>query len=169
VSPDSGPSPYRGDPLNSEALRAEIARLRAGEAETPAEEGVNPTPAQWIRKWNDSTAEQRLKWAALILDHAEQVARCFQLDHEGRLADVDTLMSALRRPGLYLSGDEDGGIGLHCHDHHDGGRPLAYYSHVGYHSLYADDPHVACVTTIPSLWAEVVKHLTASHSAEVAS
>jgi hypothetical protein len=76
---------------------------------------------------------------------------------------TDSLIAALLHPSLFLDGDEDGGTGLHCRDHNDGGKPVAHYSTVGYHSLYADDPHVACVTTLPSLWAEAVKHLDAHH------
>ncbi|MER6575813.1 hypothetical protein [Nonomuraea sp. NPDC001023] len=147
----------------SDDLRAEIARLRAGEADTPAEEGTTPTPAQWIRMWNDGTAEQRLKWASIVLANSEQAARCFQMDHEGRLADVDPLLRALQHPRLLLSGDENGGVGLHCRDHFDAGRPLAYYGDAH------PDPEMTTVQTIPSLWAEAVKHLSTAHTVDTQS
>lgn len=80
----------------ADELRAEIACLRAGEADASAEPGLVPTPAQWIRKWNDGTAEQRLKWAALVLAHAEQATRCFEMDHEGHaIATIQAALEAL--------------------------------------------------------------------------
>jgi len=58
-----------------------------------------------------------------------------------------------------LSGDEDGGVGLHCRDHFDGGRPLAYY---GAHSPYPATK-VPAVTTIRQLQEEAAKHLASNH------
>lgn len=75
--------------MSDEDLRAEIARLRAGEADTPPPEGATPTPAQWIRSWNDLSAEQRLKWAEHILGNADQAYRCFAMDHEGRIEELE--------------------------------------------------------------------------------
>lgn len=66
---------------------------------------------------------------------------------------VDALIEALTHPSLYLTGDEHGGVGLHCSDHFDGGRPLAYY---GEPDMYTDVP---TVSAIPGLWAEAVQHL----------
>lgn len=92
----------------ADELRAEIARLRAGEADASAEPGLVPTPAQWIRKWNDGTAEQRLKWAALVLAHAEQATRCFEMDHEGHaIAIIRAALESLPARCRY-HGDETG-------------------------------------------------------------
>jgi hypothetical protein len=73
---------------------------------------------------------------------------------------TDALIEALTHPSLYLSGDENGGVGLHCRDHHDGGWPLAYYDRAG--SIYPDHA-VANVATIPSLGACAVDHLATQH------
>jgi hypothetical protein len=73
---------------------------------------------------------------------------------------VKALLGALTHPRLFLSGDENGGISLHCRDHFQQGRPLAYYDHTG--ETYPDET-VACVATIPGLWAEAVKHLQGAH------
>ncbi|KAB8186877.1 hypothetical protein FH608_046145 [Nonomuraea phyllanthi] len=73
---------------------------------------------------------------------------------------VDALLEALTHPCFYLSGDENGGVGLHCRDHHDGGRPLAYYDRAG---SICSDPEVANVATIPGLWAVAVDHLSTQH------
>lgn len=70
---------------------------------------------------------------------------------------TDALIAALLHPALYLSGDEHGGVGLHCGDHFDGGRPLAYYGEP------YQNPDVPTVVTIPNLWAEAVKHLDSEH------
>lgn len=75
---------------------------------------------------------------------------------------IDALIAALLHPALYLMGNEDGGVELHCRDHFDGGRPLACYDRSG---SGHPDPAVAWVATVPSLWAEAVKHLAGHHSA----
>lgn len=73
---------------------------------------------------------------------------------------TDSLIAALLDPRLYISGDEDGGVSLHCRDHFDGGRPLAHYDRSA--GVYPD-PEVANVSTIPGLWAAAVQHLAAKH------
>lgn len=72
-----------------ERLRGEVARLRAGEADTPGEPGAELTPSEWIRRWNDATPEERLKVAAAGRANAQAAYRCFRLDHEGRLAHAE--------------------------------------------------------------------------------
>jgi hypothetical protein len=67
-----------------EAL-AEVARLRAGEDATSRDPGCQPTPGQWIRRFNDASTEERLTMARIVLDNSDRAARCFQMDHEGRL------------------------------------------------------------------------------------
>lgn len=62
-----------------------------------------------------------------------------------------------------LIGDEDIGVGLECHDHWDGGRPLAYY--VGNVRYYTDDPKVTVVETIADLLAVGRAHLDEHHAA----
>lgn len=75
---------------------------------------------------------------------------------------TDSLIAALLHPRLFLTGDEDGGVGIHCRDHFNIGRPLAYYDHTG---MTYPGQAVTSVTTIPSLWAEAVKHLDSEHRA----
>lgn len=75
-------------------------------------------------------------------------------------AAIDALLEALTHPSLYLSGDEDGGVGLHCHPCFDGGRPLAYYERSGSACV---DPAVPTVVTIPGLWAQAADHLATHH------
>ena len=73
---------------------------------------------------------------------------------------TDALISALTDPRFHLSGTEDGAVTLHCRDHFDGGRPLAYYDRGG---DTCADPAVPTVSTIPRLWATAVDHLAAMH------
>jgi hypothetical protein len=40
---------------------------------------------------------------------------------------TNSLIAALTHRSFYLSGDENSGVALRCRDHHNGGRPLAYY------------------------------------------
>lgn len=54
--------------------RAEVARLRAGEADSPGDPDTWPTPAEWIRRWNDATPEQRLAMAQAQIDLARAAA-----------------------------------------------------------------------------------------------
>lgn len=71
---------------------------------------------------------------------------------------TDQLIAALINPRLYLMGNEDGGVELHCRDHFDGGRPLAYYGDAH------PDSEMTTVQTVSSLWAEAVKHLDKHHT-----
>jgi hypothetical protein len=66
----------------------ELARLRAGEADDPGPADTMPTPAQWIRRWNDATAERRLEVITRILGELDRATRCFEMDHENRLAEA---------------------------------------------------------------------------------
>lgn len=72
---------------------------------------------------------------------------------------TDSLISALLHPRLYLCGDEDGGVGLHCRDHFDGGRPIAYMPGLGAY----EDLKAPTAPTIAALIAEAAKHLAAHH------
>ncbi|SET48731.1 hypothetical protein [Nonomuraea wenchangensis] len=71
----------------------------------------------------------------------------------------DDLIAALLHPRLYLCGDEDGGVGLHCRDHFDDGRPLAYLSALAAHA----DVKVVTVTSVAALIGEAAKHLQSTH------
>lgn len=59
---------------------------------------------------------------------------------------------------LYLVGDEDGGVALHCRDCWDGGRPVAYYETDPAGIGYAHDPLVENVTTISQLVTVAQRH-----------
>jgi hypothetical protein len=65
----------------------QIQTLRAGESDQPAHDNTWPTPAEWIHRWNRATREQRLAWAAAVLDAQLGVMRCFELDHDGAVAE----------------------------------------------------------------------------------
>jgi hypothetical protein len=69
------------------------------------------------------------------------------------LADLD--------PYLTLPGDEDGGVGLGCHDCWDGGRPLAYLA--GCTTAYEDDDLVVKVSRVSALIHVGVEHVRTRH------
>lgn len=79
-----------------DVARDEVQRLRAGEDGTPPEEGVEPTPAQWIARWNRLTADERQEWARRVLDNAATASDCFIRNHEGRIRHDDAAISSLR-------------------------------------------------------------------------
>lgn len=99
----------------------ELAQLRAGEDLTPRGPGCEPTPGQWLRKFNEASPEQRLAWAADIIRHARQVSACeFLEDHRGQIEEYrsqiqryQTLadVAAGTKRGLYLV-DIDGTLAL---------------------------------------------------------
>lgn len=68
--------------------QAEVARLRAGEADAPADAGRTPTPAEWIRAWNDADAKTRRETAEAILRDTANAERCFADNHRGRIAQL---------------------------------------------------------------------------------
>lgn len=77
------------------ALRADVERLRAREADGPPSEGVHPTPAEWIYLWNRATPEQRLERAHIVLDNAAAAERCRMSAHAvdlERLTELNTLI-----------------------------------------------------------------------------
>lgn len=59
---------------------------------------------------------------------------------------------------LTLMGDEDCGVGLHCRESWDGGRPLAYYSLDERDRTYEGDPKVERVSTLADLMSCIVRH-----------
>lgn len=86
-------------------------------------------------------------------------------------ADTDTLLSVLLNARYHLVGDEEGGVGLDCRDHFDGGRPLAYYRSYPCAPLYPGT-EVVHVDSIPGLLAVAADHETHAHgriSTEVTS
>ncbi|NEA21593.1 hypothetical protein [Actinomadura bangladeshensis] len=80
------------------ALRAEVARLRAGEADDPGHENTEPTPAQWIRRWNDLPPERRLQVAAAREQNARTAYDCFLRNHEGQIAELRGRVEELQQP-----------------------------------------------------------------------
>jgi len=104
---DGVPATEPGDPYPSgqlacddvaelERLRAEIARLREGE-EPYTDEGVVPTPAQWIWRWNRATSKRRLERAAQIMEMGEQAFACSMADHQGALEELRNAAATLAR------------------------------------------------------------------------
>lgn len=84
-----------------EAAQKEIARLRAGEAEDPGHYSTQPTPEQWIRRFNDQTPEARKYVAEAVLKRANDAIGCTEGRHEERLAKLqeerDTFLVLLYR------------------------------------------------------------------------
>jgi hypothetical protein len=80
-----------------EQLRAEVARLRAGESDEPAAEGARLTPGEWLRAFNDACAAKRLVWAGRALELADAVGRCFLLDHGGAVEELRQAEAVLGR------------------------------------------------------------------------
>lgn len=77
----------RAQIARADAAEAEVTRLRAGEAAEVAPEYTVPTPAQWLRYFNDATPEQRLRLVAAVQGNGETASRCFMEGHVARLAD----------------------------------------------------------------------------------
>jgi predicted RNase H-like nuclease (RuvC/YqgF family) len=80
----------------AEQAEADLARLRAGESAEPAAPHVTLTPAEWIRKFNDATPEERLRVVEVLLEGAARGSRCFQLDHEGVIEMFQAELTRLR-------------------------------------------------------------------------
>ncbi|MGP3914345.1 hypothetical protein [Nonomuraea sp. 10N515B] len=81
----------------AEAAEQEVARLRAGEADEPPAEGVQLTPAEWLRKYNDATPERRLQVVEHVRDNAAAARRCLMADHDGALDELRHVHAALAR------------------------------------------------------------------------
>lgn len=92
-----------------DAAESEVARLRAGEADEPGPEHCMPTPAQWLREFNDATPERRLQRVEALLGNAEGASRCFLEDHVGRLADhaADAALVRAIRSAIRVNGGVD--------------------------------------------------------------
>lgn len=84
-----------------EAQASELEQLRAGE-EPGWDHRVVPTPGQWIARWNQSTAKERLSMAAQILDAMPRANDCFMADHEAQIAhlraEVNRLCGEMAQP-----------------------------------------------------------------------
>lgn len=71
-------------------LQNEIARLTDGADSTPPTEGVWLSPAQWIHRWNQLSAEQRLERAQHLIDNAQAATHCLISGHDARMAWLET-------------------------------------------------------------------------------
>ncbi|MBL3664550.1 hypothetical protein JL475_00620 [Streptomyces sp. M2CJ-2] len=83
----------------AEAAEAELSRLRAGE-EPGGDPAVEPTPGQWIARWNQASAEERLRVAQRVLEESARAVRCFLENHEKRLARSEPPIIGTTRIGL---------------------------------------------------------------------
>lgn len=80
------------------ALQRELARLHEGEADDPGEPGTWPTPARWIRRWNDMTPERRLEIAGGAVDGMQVAAVCrAQEDHRGQIERLRAELAEAKR------------------------------------------------------------------------
>lgn len=68
--------------------RAALAALHEGE-EPDSDPLAEPTPAQWLWRWNRATPEQRLEVAAVFMANAARAEHCMFMRHEARLAEHD--------------------------------------------------------------------------------
>ncbi|MFF1574851.1 hypothetical protein ACFVWR_19090, partial [Leifsonia sp. NPDC058292] len=77
-------------------LEQQLAQLRAGE-----EEGYDPlampTPGQWLARFNEATAVERLDVVKQIIGDNERARRCFLMAHEQRLDEGRTAWVAVAR------------------------------------------------------------------------
>lgn len=80
----------------AEEAEAEVARLRAGE-EPGRDPVAEPSPGQWIARWNASSADERLEVARRVIEDSARAARCFQMDHETRIVVADKMLAARLR------------------------------------------------------------------------
>lgn len=81
--------------LTRDDLAGEVARLRAGEAEHPGEPENTPTPRQWLRRFNDADADQRLKIVSQVIANADQFHRCAEENHAGAVRERQRVFEAL--------------------------------------------------------------------------
>ena len=72
-------------------LAAEVARLRTGE-EDGYDPLVRPTPGQWLQKFNQSPAVERLTVVARVIDACTQASTCFEMNHDGRIRQLEELL-----------------------------------------------------------------------------
>lgn len=78
-------------------LRAEVARLRAGEDRTPREESAWPTPGQLIARILDApTAEKRLEIADALLTNCATASKCLMADHGALLSELEAAQEEIR-------------------------------------------------------------------------
>lgn len=81
--------------VERDAARAEVERLRAGEDDTLPDEAAEPTPGQWIRWWNELPANERLRWAARVIDNGATASACFMRNHERQLDNLQRQLPQL--------------------------------------------------------------------------
>lgn len=69
-----------------DSLRAEVERLRAGEAEDDGPANAVPTPGQWVKRFNDATPDERLAAAERAIANSETVHWHVMQNTQGELA-----------------------------------------------------------------------------------
>lgn len=80
----------------AEEAEEEVARLHAGE-EPGWEPNVVPTPGQWIARWNEASAEERLEVAQRMIEDGARADHCFKMNHETRIVVADKMLAARLR------------------------------------------------------------------------
>jgi hypothetical protein len=63
---------------------------------TTPDEGVRLTPEQLLARLDEMPDDQRLDFARRMLGASGEAMRCFALDHEGRIAHADDLITVGR-------------------------------------------------------------------------
>lgn len=87
------PGPARSEHVDAVA---EVARLRAGE-EDGWDPACEPTPGQWIARFNRASPEERLHVAQQVIENAGRASRCFQMAHEQHVHDGQQAQAVLAR------------------------------------------------------------------------
>lgn len=67
-----------------DALYGQLDRLTAGE-EPGWDPLIEPTPGQWIARWNQANPVERLDVAKHVIDNAATASMCLLMDHTKRL------------------------------------------------------------------------------------
>lgn len=93
VEPPEHWQPFRKPTLEQvtaerDEARAALAALHEGE-EPDGDPLAEPTPAQWIWRWNRATPELRLRAAADFMANSAQAGHCRFMRHDARLAEYN--------------------------------------------------------------------------------
>ena len=84
-------------------LHNELDRLRAGE-EPGWDPLTEPTPGQWIARWNRATPQERLRVAEAVMRDADTARHCLLMAHEKHAEQQrDQLAAALAEILLVFS------------------------------------------------------------------
>lgn len=90
------------DQATVDALRAEIAQLRAGAADDPGPEDTIPTPAQLIARVLKLPAAERITWAESVLEAITQATLCTTHEHDAALQQLTGALRTVQQAAQQL-------------------------------------------------------------------